>query len=117
MEVIMTAIDLSGSQEQIEAIIALAKQVPELTVSEPMDLDASKALNVGLPPVSPNEVLQFLTLVFTTGTAGLAFLSALRNELREHGGTVTITDSATGKSLGRIDGGTTNEELARTVPS
>jgi hypothetical protein len=114
---LMTAIDLFGSQEHIEAILALARQDQELTVSEPMDLDASRALNVGLPPVSPNEVLQFLTLVFTTGTAALAFVKALRDELREHGGSVTIADSATGKHLGRIDGGSSDEELARTVPS
>jgi hypothetical protein len=44
----MTAIDLTGSAEEIRAILAFAKTHPAVEqTSEPTSLDASRALNLG----------------------------------------------------------------------
>jgi len=108
----MNAIDLTGSQQEIDAILAFAKQHKEVDeVSEPTNLDASRALNVGLPNVSPTEVLTFLTLVFSTGKAALEFLKALREHLKAKGGVIAVSDSATGKPLGRLEAGTSDAAL------
>jgi hypothetical protein len=108
------AIDLTGAKQDIEAIFTLAKRHSEVTdVSEPTNLDASSPLNVGLPMVSPTDVLTFLTLVFTTGKAALEFLKALRDLLKTKGGAVAVSESATGKPLGQLEQGTSDQALTR----
>jgi hypothetical protein len=110
----MTAIDLTGSAEEIRAILAFVKQHPAVEeTSEPTNLDASRALNVGIPNLSPTEVLEFLTLVFTTGKAALDFLKALREQLKANGTSVAVSESTSGKLLGRIEAGTSDAALAR----
>ncbi len=114
---IVTAFDLMGSQREIDAILALVQRHEGVEeVSEPTDLDASRALNAGLPHELIEEVLKFLTIMFTTGTAALAFLKALREELKARGGVVAVSDPASGEPLGRIEAGTSDEALARMAP-
>jgi hypothetical protein len=109
----MTAIDLTGSAEEIRLIMAFAQQHPAVEqTSEPTTLDASRALNLGIPNLSPREVLEFLTLVFTTSKAALDFLKALREQLKSKGGSVAISESTSGKPLGRIEPGTSDAALA-----
>ena len=110
----MTAIDLTGSAEEIRAILAFASQHPAVEqTSEPTNLDASRALNVGIPSLSPTEVLTFVTLVFTTGKAALDFLKALREQLKTKGTSVAVSEPTSGKLLGRIEAGTSDAALAR----
>ena len=110
----LPAIDLTGSQQEIEAILAWARQRPEVDqLSEPTSLDASRALNVGLPEVT--VALTFLTLVFKTGTAALEFLKALREEMKNRGGVVAVSDPASGKQLGRLESGTPDAALTQLV--
>jgi hypothetical protein len=112
-----TAIDLTGSQQEIDAILTLAKQHSGVEeVSEPTNLDASRALNLGLPGVGPAEVLTFLTLVFTTGKAALEFLKALREQLKVKGGAVAVSESVSGKALGRLEAGTSDKALTQLAP-
>jgi hypothetical protein len=114
----LTAIDLTGSQEEIDAILAWVKQRPEVEeVSEPTSLDASQALNVGLPDVNPNDVLTFITLIFQAGTASLAFLKALREELKARRSMVAVSESASGKPLGRLEADTSDEKLEKLLSS
>jgi len=109
----MTAIDLTGSAEEIRAILAFAKTHPTVEqTSEPTNLDASRALNLGIPNLSPTEVLSFLTLVFTTGKAALDFLKALREQLKIKGSAVAVSESTSGKPLGRLEAGTSDAALA-----
>jgi glycerate-2-kinase len=104
---------LTGSAEQVRAILAFAKQHPAVEqTSEPTSLDASRALNVGIPNLSPTEVLSFLTVVFTTGKAALDFLKALREQLKTEGTSVAVSESTSGKLLGRIEAGTSDAALA-----
>lgn len=111
----LPAIDLTGSQQEIDAILAWAKKRTEIDqVSEPMRLDASRALNVGLPELT--EALTFLTFVFTTGTAALTFLKALREELKTRGGIVAVSEPVSGKPLGRLEGGTPDASLTQLAP-
>jgi hypothetical protein len=107
------AIDLTGTQENIEAVFELAKQHPELEVSDPTSLDASRALNVGLPGLGPTEILSIVTLVFSTAKAALEFLKVLREHLNAKGAAVAVSESATGKPLGRIEPGTSDQALAQ----
>jgi glycerate-2-kinase len=112
-----TAIDLTGSPQEIDAILAFAKKQSTVAdVSEPTNLDASRALNVGLPNVSPTEVLTFLTVVFTTGKAALEFLKALREQIKAKGGVIAVSESTSGKPLGRIEAGTSDATLTHLVP-
>jgi hypothetical protein len=109
------AMDLTGSKEDVEAILALAKQHSEVEeISEPTNLDASRALNVGLPEIT--VALTFVTVVFKAGTAALGFLKALRENLKARGGAVVISEAASGKPLGRLEGQTTDETLTKLVP-
>ena len=66
---------------------------------------------------SPTEVLSFLTLVFTTGKAALEFLTALREQLKTKGGSVAVSESTSGKLLGRIEAGTSDAALAHIATS
>lgn len=109
----MTAIDLTGSADEIRAIVEFAKQHPAVQqASEPTTLDASRALNVGIPNLSPKEVLEFLTLVFSTSKAALEFLKALREQLKAKGASVAVSDSTSGKPLGRIEPATSDAAIA-----
>jgi hypothetical protein len=109
----MTAIDLTGSAEEIRAILAFAKTHPAVEqTSEPTSLDASRALNLGIPNLGPTEVLSFLTLVFTTGKAALDFLRALREQLKTKDTSVAVSESTSGKLLGRVEAGTSDATLA-----
>jgi hypothetical protein len=106
------ALDLTGSPEEIEALIALAKEHHDLVeASEPMRLDASRAMNVGL--VEVGVVLTFITVVFKTGTAVLEFLKAARDNLKDRGGTVALSESATGNALGQLKGTTPDQALTQ----
>ena len=110
----MTALDLTGSVEEIRAILALATQNSGVEqTSEPTTLDASRALNVGIPNLSPTEVLSFLTVVFTTGKAALDFLKVLREQLKAKGTSVAVSESTSGKVLGRIEAGTSDAALTQ----
>jgi hypothetical protein len=111
----ITAIDLTGTKEDIEAILELARQHPEVEeISEPTSLDSSRALNVGLPEIT--VVLTFVTVVFQASKALLEFLKALREDLKNRGGAVAVSESANGKPLGRLEGQTTDEALTKLVP-
>jgi hypothetical protein len=114
----LTAIDLTASQQEIDAILAWAKKRPEVEdASEPTSLDASRALNVGLPDVDPKAVLIFITLVFKAGKSALDFLKALREELKARGTAIAVSESASGKPLGRLEGGTPDESIKKMVPT
>jgi len=107
----LPAIDLTGSKDEIEAILKWAKNRPEIDeTSEPTALDATRALNVGLPEIT--EALTFLTLVFTTGKAALEFLKALRDEIKTHKTSVIVSDTLSGTPLGKLDGGTSDSEIS-----
>jgi hypothetical protein len=113
-----TAIDLTGSQKEIRAILALARERGEVEeVSEPTALDASRALNVGLPHVNPTEALEFISLVFTTGTTALAFFKNLRAFLKDRSATVAASQTVSGQALGRIEAGTSDEDLEKIAAS
>ena len=113
-----TALDLTGSEQEIDAILAWAKLRPEVEESsEPMSLDASRALNVGLPNVDPRDVLIVITLVFRAGKSALDFLKALREELKARRAAVAVSESASGKPLGRLEGGTPDETIKKMVPT
>jgi hypothetical protein len=108
------AIDLTGSQDLISEIAALAKNHSTVEdVSEPTRLDADRALNFGLPGVGPKEVLEFLTVLFAAGKALFEFLKAVRDYLRKKKGKKLAVSDASGKFLGQVDGDTSDEELAR----
>ncbi len=108
----MIAFDMTGRSQEVEKILALAKEHPDLAqASEPASLDASRALNVGLPGISPTEVLSFLTLVFTTAKAALEFFKLVREQLHRDGVRVAISDAPTGKSIGQIEATTTDHAL------
>jgi hypothetical protein len=110
----ITAIDLTGTKEDIEAVLALARQHPEVEdISEPTNLDASRALHIGLAEVS--VILSFVTVVFKASKALLEFLKALREELKARGGTVAVSESASGRPLGRLEGKTTDKALTKLV--
>jgi len=111
----MNAIDLTASQDQIEAILALARQHPDVEdVSEPTNLDASKALNVGLPHYTDIEAgLTFITIVFKTGSAGLMFYKALRAEMKRRNEAIAVSDSATGTLKGKLSGETSDDALLK----
>jgi hypothetical protein len=112
----LTAIDLTGTQEEIDAILAWAKQRPEVEEpSEPTSLDASRALNVGLSDEDTKQVLIFITLVFKAGKSVLDFLKALRGELKARAAAVAVSESASGKPLGRLEGGTPDEAIKKMV--
>ena len=111
----MVAIDITGPSEEIEKLLPLTAQQSGLEeVSEVSDLDASKALNIGLP-VDPTAALQFLTLIFTTGTAALEFFQAVRKSLKERGGTVAVSNSTSGKKLGTLSAHSSDSELQQIV--
>lgn len=106
-----TAIDLTGSSAEIEALVDLARRRGDIEVSEPTALDASRALNAGLDPVTIGAVLTFITLVFKTGTAALEFLKAVREEMKARKAAVAVTDSVTGRSLTVVKAATADAEL------
>ena len=107
-----TTIDLTSSQEEINRIIAIARTFGGVDeVSEATALDASKALNAGLTPDMVEYALSFITVVFTTGTAALEFLKALREQSKSGEAVVTVSEPSTGKVLGRIKADTADETL------
>lgn len=111
-----SALDLTGTQTEIEAIVRLAKRFDGVeSVSEPSMLDASKALNAGLTLETVEAALSFVTLVFTTGKAALAFLKALRPELQAQAA-VAVSQSTTGKALVRIEATTQDQSIEKLVP-
>jgi hypothetical protein len=113
-------IELTGPSEEIELILALAREHSDVEdVSEPMSLDASEALNVGLPHAHEIQAaLSFLTVVFKTGTAGFAFFKALRELLKARdGAVVVVSESATKHLRGRIDSATSDRALVDLAPS
>jgi hypothetical protein len=108
----MLAVDLTAERIEIQEIHKLAKERPDLVnTSEPSNLDASRALNLGIPGMSPTEVLSFLTLVFTTGKAALEFLKLLREQMKPADARIAVTESATGRSLGHLESTTSDESL------
>ncbi len=110
----MTSIDLTASKEDIDAILKLAEHFHGIEeISEPINLDASRALDVGIPHVDPYTALTFVTLVFNGGTAVLKFLQILRDELKRHGGKIAVSDSQSGKALGQIGSGTSDEDVKK----
>lgn len=112
-----TALDLTISGTDIEFILALTEQSDVSEVSEPSDLDASRALNCGLSPEMVNDALVLVTLVFGTAKATLEFLKALREHLKANGGAVGVAEASTGKPLGQLDGTTADAALARMAQS
>jgi len=108
----MIAFDITGQNQEIVEILKLAQQRSDLAqASEPSTLDASRALNVGLPGVTPTEILSFLTLVFTTGKAALEFFKLLREQMNHRGTQVVVSDAPTGKPVGLIAASTTDQAL------
>ena len=109
---IMIAFDMTGRSQEVGEILALAKERSDLAqASEPASLDASRALNVGLPGGSPTEVLSFLTLVFTTGKAAVEFFKLVRDQLDRRGARVAVSDAPSGKPIGQIEATTTDHAL------
>jgi hypothetical protein len=108
----MIAFDMTGRSQEVEQILALARERPDLAqASEPAALDASRALNVGLPDVGPTEILTFLTLLFSTGKAALEFFKLVRDQLNQRGTRVAVADAPTGKLIGQIEATTTDHSL------
>jgi hypothetical protein len=106
-----TMLDLTGSRREVEAILALAKKHGIDQISQPSALDAGRNQNAGLMPGDVKEVLQFITLVFGTGGAALAFLKSLREELAAWKGKVAVSEPASGKALGTVEATTTDKQL------
>jgi hypothetical protein len=112
-----TVIDFTSSQQDVDAIVAIAKRFEGVDdISESTALDASKALNAGLTPEMVSQALAFITVVFTTGTAALEFLKAVREELKSRGGVVAVSEPASGKVLGRIEPDTGDKAIESIVP-
>jgi hypothetical protein len=113
-----TAVDFTSSPDQIDAILAIAKNYEGVEeVSEPTALDASKALNAGITPEMIEGALTFITIVFQTGKAALDFLKSVREDLNSRGGPpVVLAEPATGKQLGQVKGDTTDDALKRVLP-
>lgn len=110
-------IDLTSSKNEIDAIIAIAKRSNDVDdVSEPMALDASRALNCGLTLEMVTGALSFVTLVFKTGTAALAFLKAVREEVKARKAIVAVSDTVSGKSLGQIGPETAENAIEKILP-
>ena len=81
-----TAIDLTGSRTEIDAILALANNHDAVAeVSEPVNLDANQALNAGIAEllVDAKDVLTFITVVFTSGKAAIEFFKVLREDIKQ----------------------------------
>jgi hypothetical protein len=111
------AICLTATTDEMAAIIAIAQGAQGVEdVSEPSALDATKALNAGLTPEEVKAAIEFITVIFQSGTALLMFLKALREEMRARGSAVAVAEAATGQPLGRIDAGTSDEALTRMAP-
>lgn len=107
-----TGLDLTGTQAEVAAILAAAGRSAGVEASEPTALDASRALNAGISPAEITAALQFVSLVFTTGTAILTFIKALREELQVHNaGAVVVSDPGTGKPIGKVSAASTDAEL------
>ena len=112
----MNAIDVTGAMSEIEAILKLAHEHDGVEdVSAPIILDASKALNAGLTMQEVGDVLSFITVVFKTGAAALAFLSVLRQEMKARKAVVAVADSATGAARGKLSGDTADSVLQQMV--
>lgn len=99
-----TALDLTGTTEQINALLELARQQGDsVEASEASNLDASRALNAGIDPVTIGAALTFITLVFKTATAALEFMKAAREEVKARkAAALIVSDPASGKTLGKI---------------
>jgi hypothetical protein len=111
------AISLTTTSAEIAVIMKLAREAQGVEdVSEPSALDAGEALKAGLTPEDVKTALEIVTLVFKSAVALLAFLKAIREEMRARRSVVAISDAASGKSLGRIEAGTPDDVLARLAP-
>jgi hypothetical protein len=108
-------IDLTASAKDIEWIAALARKHPDVEeISDPTALDASRVLNMGLPHFDlqhAQEAFVFLTVVFKSGSAGLAFFKSLREQLKTRSGAVVVSDSVTGKPKGEVRADTSDEKI------
>jgi hypothetical protein len=100
------------------AIVKLAHGMQDVEdVSEPSPLDAAAALKAGLSAEDVETALEIVTLLFKSGAALLTFFKALREEMRARRSVAIVSDAASGKPLGRIEAGTTDDILARIAPS
>ena len=107
-----TSLDVTGTAVQIQALLELAKRSPAVEASEPSNLDASRALNVGIDPVAIGGALTFITLVFKTATAALEFMKAAREEIKARkAAALAVSDPVSGKALGKITADSSDDEL------
>jgi hypothetical protein len=114
---IKTAVDFTSSPQDIEAILAAAKGFDGVEdISEPTALDASRALNAGLTLEMVEHALAFITIVFKTGTAALGFFKTVREEMKARGGTVVVSEPASGKTLGSIEAQTVDDAIGKILP-
>lgn len=82
-------------------------------ISKRTTLDASRALNAGLSPDDVKHALEFITVIFKTGAAGLSFLKALRDFCGQKKCEVIVSEPVSGKLLGRINEETKDEEIKK----
>jgi N-acyl-D-aspartate/D-glutamate deacylase len=110
-----SAVDLTGTREQIEALIAIAqRQGDAVETSEVSNLDASRALNAGIDLATAGAILSFVTIVFKTATAALEFMKAAREELKARkAAELVVSDPASGQAIGKLGGASSDAELAR----
>lgn len=112
-------LSLITSAKNVRRIVRLAENHPDIDeVSEPMVLDSSRVLNMGLPNIdmaSLKEALELLTIAFKSVTAALAFLQAVRDELKRTGGGVVVSDPVTGKKRGELRAETSDDALAQLI--
>lgn len=109
----MTTFDLTGTDQEIEVIQSVASRFEGIESSEPSSLEAKKALNASVTAEEVKNALAFVTIVFNTGAAAIAFFKALRQALKERGGKVTVSESTTGKKIGSIEGATADDSLEK----
>lgn len=112
-----TTLDLTMSRTDIESVLSLVAQSDASDVSEPSNLDASRALNCGLSPEMVKDAFVFVTVVFGTAKAALEFLKTLREYVKAKGAAIGVAEAATGKSLGQVDASTQDATLARMAQS
>lgn len=110
----MNAISIEAPNEVI-ADLSAALASTDFRLSVPVaSKSPADALNAPIGPAEVQQVFQLLTVVFTTGSAGLTFVDKLKKVLAGHADQpVTLRDPETGRIRGTVTADTTEEDLSR----
>jgi hypothetical protein len=111
-----TFVSLVGAEDLINEIERLQIEGTEIGRSRSADalVDATDA------PLGPEEIkqlLQIITVAFSTGTAALTFFAKLRSMLQNKAATATVqvNDGLSGRAISVIDGATDVQELVQKI--